>query len=81
MEIEDPEIVLLELKYCERCGGLWLRVRGAADVYCALCTVEILDLPVLPKKTSKPRMPVNHKVEIKAQGTKLAVICGKGGNA
>lgn len=29
IEDEDPEIVQLELKYCERCGALWLRLRGA----------------------------------------------------
>jgi Zn-finger nucleic acid-binding protein len=27
----------VELKYCERCGGLWLRVQGADGIYCASC--------------------------------------------
>jgi len=27
----------LELKYCERCGGLWLRPQGADIVYCDGC--------------------------------------------
>ena len=27
----------VELKYCERCGGLWLRPQGADRVYCASC--------------------------------------------
>ncbi|OLC97646.1 MAG: hypothetical protein AUH86_07130 [Acidobacteria bacterium 13_1_40CM_4_58_4] len=81
MEIEDREIVQLELKYCERCGSLWLRPLGAPDVYCAACAVEILDLPAPPKKPSKPRLPVNHKVEVKPQLTELAAICGAGGNA
>ena len=44
MEIGDPEIVQLELKYCERCGGLWLRLRGAPDVYCTACAEEMLEL-------------------------------------
>ncbi len=35
MEVEDPEVTQLELKYCERCGALWLRLRGVQDVYCA----------------------------------------------
>ncbi len=26
-----------ELKYCERCGGLWLRPVGGPQVYCAGC--------------------------------------------
>ena len=34
MEIEGLEIVRLELKYCERCGGLWMRTWGTEDVYC-----------------------------------------------
>jgi hypothetical protein len=35
----------LELKYCERCGGLWLRVRGEELVYCAECAAEMRELP------------------------------------
>ena len=35
----------LELKYCERCGGLWLRASGAAAVYCPPCTSEMAALP------------------------------------
>jgi hypothetical protein len=29
--------ILIELKYCERCGGLWLRPQGSTTVYCAGC--------------------------------------------
>jgi hypothetical protein len=29
--------ILIELKYCERCGGLWLRPQGSNTVYCASC--------------------------------------------
>ena len=29
--------VAVELKYCERCGGLWLRRAGQDDVYCKTC--------------------------------------------
>lgn len=31
----------VELKYCERCGGLFLRGRGADGVYCAGCTARV----------------------------------------
>jgi len=34
MESENPEVIQLELKYCERCGALWLRWRGAREIYC-----------------------------------------------
>ena len=33
MKSEDPEVIQLELKYCERCGALWLRMqRGAGNL-------------------------------------------------
>ena len=35
----------LELKYCERCGGLWLRPQGGQAVYCAGCAEAIRELP------------------------------------
>ncbi len=42
--------VRVELKYCERCGGLWVR-EGGGGVYCNKCEPEIADLPI-PKKTA-----------------------------
>ncbi|HWZ84150.1 MAG TPA: hypothetical protein VNW47_16090 [Terriglobales bacterium] len=30
----------LELKYCERCGGLWLRRPGLNIVYCERCRAQ-----------------------------------------
>ena len=35
----------LELKYCERCGGLWLRPQGTETVYCVACAEQIRQLP------------------------------------
>lgn len=29
--------VQLELKYCERCGGLWLRPAGSGLIFCSPC--------------------------------------------
>lgn len=29
--------VAVELKYCERCGGLWFRDKEKAEVYCTAC--------------------------------------------
>jgi hypothetical protein len=31
--------ILVELKYCERCGGIWLRTKGADGAYCSGCRV------------------------------------------
>lgn len=34
------EEVAVELKYCERCGGLWLRRPGQDIVYCGRCRAQ-----------------------------------------
>lgn len=39
MENIDRNAIQMELKYCERCGGLWLRLKGSELVYCAACSV------------------------------------------
>jgi hypothetical protein len=56
-EMQAHEI-LIELKYCERCGGLWLRPQGADAVYCAGCQVlvEARQNPtVTPSHKPRPR--------------------------
>ena len=40
-----PEIQPMELKYCERCGALWLRPGGSARVYCPACAAFVAQLP------------------------------------
>ena len=35
----------LELKYCERCGGLWLRPVSGAQIYCTGCAPAMAELP------------------------------------
>ncbi len=32
--------VRVELKYCERCGGLWFRREGSNAAFCGPCTVR-----------------------------------------
>jgi hypothetical protein len=34
----------VELKYCERCGGLFLRTPGAGTVYCGGCASRMADV-------------------------------------
>lgn len=46
----------VELKYCEHCGGLWVR-EGGAGVYCQKCQPKIADLPI-PKRRRRPKLPV-----------------------
>jgi len=55
-EREKKEVVRVELKYCERCGGLWLRECGEGTVYCGNCAGKVADLPVPKRKRIK--MPV-----------------------
>jgi hypothetical protein len=37
--------IQVELKYCERCGGLWLRPQGTDGVYCAGCQLRLRARP------------------------------------
>ncbi len=53
---EVKKEVGVELKYCEHCGGLWVRERGAG-VYCNHCQPKVADLPA-PKKPSRLSLPV-----------------------
>ena len=37
----NPDLeILLQLKYCERCGGLFFRPQGTRQVFCAICVKE-----------------------------------------
>lgn len=37
----EGQEIRVDLKYCERCGGLWLRPRGVGGVYCANCRIRL----------------------------------------
>jgi len=78
MDGEKVEVAQLELKYCERCGGLWVRPQGSEQVYCAPCVIKVADLPKPRHHRTKPRMPIHHGVEI--QGN-TALLYGRGGHA
>ncbi len=43
-KMEGQEIQV-DLKYCERCGGLWLRLQGTSGVYCASCNLRLAARP------------------------------------
>ena len=47
--------IRMELKYCEHCGGLWVR-EGGAGVYCGKCEQKVAELPV-PKKPQRLELP------------------------
>lgn len=44
METQEKKLLELELKYCERCGTLWLRILGSEVVVCAACARALAGL-------------------------------------
>lgn len=44
-DLTEQETIQLDLKYCERCGGLWLRPLKTNGVYCARCKQHFEALP------------------------------------
>jgi Zn-finger nucleic acid-binding protein len=63
---------LLELKYCERCGGLWLRAKGAAEVYCRACSREMAEYPAA--RLSKGKRRARPGRTLQAKGLPLAQV-------
>lgn len=57
------ELIRLELKYCERCGGLLLRRSGTRVVYCASCEKEMQAVPAA--KARKPEASASSGVVLK----------------
>lgn len=53
----ENKMTRVELKYCEHCGGLWVRECGAG-VYCDKCRSKVDDLPIPKKKPGKLRLPI-----------------------
>jgi Zn-finger nucleic acid-binding protein len=48
--------VRLELKYCERCGGLWLRPAGGGQTYCVGCARQMAELPAPSEERNSTRL-------------------------
>jgi hypothetical protein len=49
---------IVELKYCERCGGLWLRPQGESGIYCAGCRIHMAEMERPGKgRSGGPRLP------------------------
>jgi hypothetical protein len=44
MESLESGFIQLELKYCERCGRLWLRLRDSEVEFCGACTKTMAGL-------------------------------------
>jgi hypothetical protein len=81
MEIDEQEAMDLELKYCERCGVLWLRTVGDEEVYCPACMPLMADLPPVRKRGGGERVIVHSDVDMEASFEELVLLCSEGGNA
>jgi len=55
---DERNEIRVELKYCEHCGGLWLRDCGSGEVYCPACQPEVAQLPVPRKGPLRARLPI-----------------------
>jgi hypothetical protein len=75
----DRELIQLELKYCERCGGLWFRMQCSPEVYCATCAIAMADVALPSKSRRHPRMPVADDFE--GRGISEITAWMEGGNA
>ena len=80
MEVDELEIVELELKYCERCGALWLRPCTEEQVYCAPCAKKMLNSPVsLKRRATGTLATADELCRIDLDGQ--SVLVGEGGHA
>lgn len=60
------EFSRVELKYCEHCGGLWLRECGEGTVYCPNCQPKVAELPIPKKKPQRAILPVRPRTVVEA---------------
>jgi len=99
MEAEGKkrEFVELELKYCERCGGLWLRRKGELAVYCGPCLPKVAEAAIerhlaVGRKVVKDERPTVESATVQAEMDamlaefeseleRLMVLGVEGGNA
>src|SRR2546421_128279 len=49
----------VELKVCERCGGLWLRPGGSRWIYCGPCKAKLEELPPPALRPTRATMTRN----------------------
>jgi len=62
----EGDEIQVELKYCERCGGLWLRARGTNGVYCSSCR---LCLEAMPNPGEAPPRKARSRRKARTQET------------
>jgi Zn-finger nucleic acid-binding protein len=79
MESLEDVLVPMELKYCERCGGLWFRAKDTEEVYCPGCVPQMAEMPQ-PKRKRVVVLAVNSVEQLDGCLAELVAVCGEGGN-
>ena len=77
MEQPETDSISLELKYCERCGGLGLRPKGSDLLFCAGCARAIAG--VAPN--SRSATEISHGRTFSAGPQPSSPFWTEGGNA
>jgi Zn-finger nucleic acid-binding protein len=75
MDCDLIEVIELELKYCERCGGLWIRRRGSKQVYCPSCEPKMAELPSPKLRPTDATLRGN---EVEAVQEEYGLLCPGG---
>lgn len=83
MERLEIEIVEVELKYCERCGALWLRPTGSQRVFCGTCAPKMAAFEFMEERLGQLpwSRPIDDGRDFEAGIEQLAGLCSEGGNA
>jgi hypothetical protein len=82
MEIYDVEVIELELKYCERCGGLWFRELDSEEVFCLRCVLQVeSETPGLRRRRARSGRLGNRKTDGRGSVLELTAVCSERGHA
>ena len=71
----------VELKYCERCGGLWLRRVGGRQIYCPPCIPKMARVPLRGMKQTGKGCVERGKEGQEGRCSEILAFCPEGGNA
>jgi ribosomal protein L37AE/L43A len=78
MELQDVDAIQMELKYCERCGAIWLRLTGSDLIFCSPCSVILAGLARDPR-FKEHRGSTSHGAELDRKIN--SAFWSEGGNA
>lgn len=83
MRSHDVEIFEVELKYCERCGGLWFREKGEPGIYCASCQPKMAEVALSdgPRPLRVGVLGPVHEEQLPEFLEAVMALCGKGEEA